>query len=195
MNAAGAPAVLRFTLDTSCVIHAVSKEAYGPEVEELVRLCGQGAGELWLTTAFDEDQENAGEARRAANLRWINERPFKGRIGQPLRCDFSVLDGRSIVIDQRTSDAVEAIEEILLSADFRRTSLSAGDSRIAERWRRRIKDVQHLGAHFFYRHDVFVTTDKDDMIKKRDKLRRQTGIVIENPSEAVLRARNALRQH
>lgn len=58
------------------------------------------------------------------------------------------------------------------------------------RWRKRIRDVQHLESHFFHGHDVFVTSDDDDMLKKRDELRRRTGIVIENPAEAVQRIRN-----
>jgi hypothetical protein len=192
MSPASAPAVLRFTLDTSCVIHAVSQQAYGPDVEKLAVLCGEGAGELWLTTAFDDDQESAGEVRLAANLRWIGERPVMGRIAQPMRLDYSPLDGPSILIDDRTADACRAIEEILLPPSLRGAALDANDGQLMGRWRRRIKDVQHLAAHFYYGHDVFVTSDHKDMIGKRDKLLRRTGIVIENPTEAVQRARNAL---
>jgi hypothetical protein len=62
------------------------------------------------------------------------------------------------------------------------------------RWRKRIRDVQHLASHFFDGHDVFVTSDNDDMINRRDELRRRTGIVIDTPVEAVLRIRNSRGQ-
>ena len=73
MSHPGTQAVLRLTLDTSCVIHAVAGQSYAADVEELANLCRQGRAEMWLRTAFDEDQENAGDARRAANLRWISQ--------------------------------------------------------------------------------------------------------------------------
>jgi hypothetical protein len=34
-------------------------------------------------------------------------------------------------------------------------------------------------------HDAFVTSDHDDMLKKRADLRARTGIVIVSPAEAV----------
>lgn len=183
---------IRFTLDTSCVIHAVSKQESGRDVEELVRLCAEGAGEAWLTTAFDEDQETAGEARRAANRQWITERPIAGWIGQPLRLNFSVLGGRSILIDARTEEACKAMEEVLLPPSIRGARLDAADAPQMDRWRKRVKDVQHLGAHVFYRHDVFVTTDVDDMLKKRDELFTRAGVLVEAPGKAACRARFAL---
>jgi len=193
MNCPAAPTVLRFTLDTSCVIHAVSEQRYAADVEELADLCGQGRGELWLTTAFDEDQERAGGKRRAVNLRWISERPVMGRLPQPLRADYSTLDGRSILIDDRTHDACRAIEEILLPPGLRVGGLDASNSQLMDRWRKRIRDVQHLAAHFYHGHDVFVTSD-DGMLKKRDELRRRTGILINNPAEAVLHIRKSMRE-
>lgn len=129
MNHTGAPAMLRFTLDTSCVIHAVAGQAYATDVEELASLCGQGRAELWLTTAFDKDQETAGDERRATSLRWISQRPFIGRIPQPLRLDYSTLDGRSILIDDRTAEAGKVIEEILLPPGLRPGALDASDRR------------------------------------------------------------------
>jgi hypothetical protein len=34
-------------------------------------------------------------------------------------------------------------------------------------------------------HDAFVTSDDDDMLKKRADLQARTGIVVVNPAEAV----------
>ena len=36
-----------------------------------------------------------------------------------------------------------------------------------DKWSRKINDVQHLSAHSMAAHDAFVTSDEDDMIKKR----------------------------
>jgi hypothetical protein len=188
MAGAAAP-VPRLTLDTSCIIHAESSQGHGAEVEELAERCRQGQAELWLTTAYDEDQATAGDERRAANLRWISERPVIGRIPQPLRLDYSPLDGRSVLVDDQTKDACAAIEEILLPPDLRAGAVNAGNPR----WRKRIRDVQHLASHFMHGHDVFVTTDDDDMIDKRDKLLRRTGIVVETPAEVLLRLQSRRR--
>ena len=59
MSDPGPPEVLRLTLDTNCVLDAVTGHPFGTGVEELARLCGQGGVELWLTTAWDQDQETA----------------------------------------------------------------------------------------------------------------------------------------
>jgi hypothetical protein len=195
MNHPGTHAVLRFTLDTSCVIHAVAGQAYAADVEELASLCRQGWAEMWLTRAFDEDQENAGDVRRAANLRWISQRSVMGQIPQPLGLDYGPLDDRSVLIDERTVDARQAIEEILLPLGLRVGALDPGDSQLMARWRKRIRDVQHLASHFFHGYDVFVTSDNDDMINRRDELRCRTGIVIDTPAEAVLRIRNSRGRH
>jgi hypothetical protein len=195
MNHPGTPAVLRLTLDTTCVIHAVAGQSYAADVEELAGLCRQGRAEMWLTTAFDDDQESAGDVRRAANLRWISQRPVMGQIAQPFRLDYRPLDcPRSVLVDEQTRDACQAIEEILLPPSLRVGALDAGDGQLMARWRKRIRDVQHLASHFFAGHDVFVTSDDDDMIKRRDELRRRTGMVIETPAEAVLRIRNSRGQ-
>lgn len=64
---------------------------------------------------------------------------------------------------------------------------------LRDRFRKRIRDVQHLASQFCHGHDVFVTSDDGDMIKKRDELRRRTGIGIDNPAEAVARTRKSIR--
>ena len=37
-------------------------------------------------------------------------------------------------------------------------------------------------------HDCFVTQDDDDIVKKRDRLESEAGIVVMTPPEAVTRA-------
>jgi hypothetical protein len=53
------------------------------------------------------------------------------------------------------------------------------------KWRRKVNDVQHLTAHLIAGHYAFVTSDDDDMLKKRADLQARTGIVVVNPAEAV----------
>jgi hypothetical protein len=178
---------LRFTLDTSCVIHAVANQRYASDVNELAERCRNGEAELWLTAAFHEDQATAGDGRRAANLRWIAGSPVITAISQPFRIENSPVDDRgSVLVDERTKDACGAIEAILLPG-YRRQTLDSGNEEQMRKWRKRIIDVQHLASHFMSGHDVFVTSDDDDMLRKRDRLWRRTGIVIESPNQAVKR--------
>ncbi len=51
--------------------------------------------------------------------------------------------------------------------------------------------MQHLTAHVMSGHDAFVTSDEDDMLRKRDRLREVTGIVVLDPDEAVRLARRS----
>lgn len=192
MNQADAPAVLRLTLDTNCVIHAVAGHPFGADVEDLVSLCQQGDAELWLTTAWDQDQEHAGDERRAANLRWISERPILGWVPQPLLLDYGAPLGRVALADERTAAAGQVIQEILLPPDLRPGAFDTSDPHLMARWRKRARDVQHLTSHVLHRHDLFVTSDGDDMVTKRDALLRRVGIVIETPAEAAQRIRDRI---
>lgn len=190
MTGTAAPAVLRFTLDTNCVLHAVSGHPFGAAVEDLVSQCAQGGAELWLTTAWDQDQEAAGDERRAANLRWISERPVIGWVAQPLLLNFGAPLGRVTLADERTADAARVIQEILLPPDLRGAALNLDDPQQLARWRKRSRDVVQLVSHVFHRHDVFVTSDGDDMIKRRAALLSRAGIVIDTPAEAARRIRD-----
>ena len=59
------------------------------------------------------------------------------------------------------------------------------DAALMAKWRRKVTDVHHLTGHLMAGHDAFVTSDHDDMIKKRADLRARTGIVVVSPAEAV----------
>ena len=50
---------------------------------------------------------------------------------------------------------------------------------------KKMNDVHHLTAHSMVGNDVFVTSDGDDMVKKRERLLVETGIVVKTPEEAV----------
>ena len=53
------------------------------------------------------------------------------------------------------------------------------------KWRQKVTDVHHLNRHMMAGHDAFVTSDHDDMLKKRADLRARIGIVVVSPAEAV----------
>jgi hypothetical protein len=170
--------VLRLTLDTSSVIHGAQAQRYGPEIDELVDLARQGQVGLWITTAFAVDQEHAPADKRQRNLAWLSERPLIGSVPGPFRFDYSGLDGPDGFVGGQHADADAALRDILFpSGSAPRAS------------RRKITDVQHLTAHLMAGHDAFVTSDQEDMLRRREVIRSRTGIVVVNPAEAVQKAR------
>jgi hypothetical protein len=173
------------TIDTNCVIHSVQAQQYGDEVDELVRLARLGVVDLSLTTAFDVDQERAGSANRALNLQWLSERPMIDRIPQPARWGYSDWGGGSVWAPDGIDEVSAEIERLVLSAKYRAGHLDVDDPDLMGRWRRKVTDVQHLLAHHMSGNDAFVTSDEDDMVKKRDALQAATGIVIYTLPQAV----------
>jgi hypothetical protein len=168
-----------FTLDTSCVIAAVKGEPAAPDIDELAELARSGQIHIVITSGFDVDQRGASDERRRANLEWLSRRPILAIPG-PFRWEMSYFDGPDVFIDGDTADVDDAISEIIVG-------VKPGDARS-----KRLQDVHHLTAHYMAKRDVFVTSDDDDMIKKRkrDRLRSEVGIVVVSPSEAVALARN-----
>ncbi len=77
------------------------------------------------------------------------------------------------------------IDEILLREVYRVGNLRADDEAFMAAWRRKANDVQQLVAHLIAGHDAFVTSDDDDMLKKRAELQARTGIVVVDPAQAV----------
>lgn len=72
--------MLRFALDTGCVIDAAQGGRYRAEIDQLVSLARAGEVGLWLTSAFDVDQARASDENYRANLRWLSERPLIQRV-------------------------------------------------------------------------------------------------------------------
>ena len=169
--------ILRFTLDTSCVIAAAQDQGYRDEVDKLVDLAKAGRVELWLTSAFTYDQSTARDDRRRTNLQWLSDRPLIGSVPGPFRLDLSPLGGSDVFASDEMGEADEKIKAILLPGE----PLPAGS--------RMIHDVHHLTAHLMAGHDAFITNDRD-MLKpgKRELLRSQVGITVLDPAEAVARA-------
>ncbi len=177
--------MLRFTLDTSSVIHGAQAQQYGPQIDELVELARKGQIGLWITTAFANDQERAPADKRQRNLAWLSERSWIGTVRGAFRLDYSRLGVDTVLLSDEQKATAMKIDEILLREVYRVGNLRADDEAFMAVWRRKANDVQQLVAHLIAGHDAFVTSDDDDMLKKRAELQARTGIVVVDPAQAV----------
>jgi hypothetical protein len=182
--------MLRLTLDTSSVIHAAQAQPYGPQIDELVALSRNGQVGLWITTAFGNDQERAPADKRQRNLAWLRDRPLIGTVPGGFRLDYSRLGIDTVLLSDEQAAIARALDEILLPEAYQVGRLQADDPAVMARWRREgADDIQHLVAHLIAGHDAFVTSDKKDMLKRRQVIQERTGIVVVDPAEAVQMAR------
>jgi hypothetical protein len=170
----------RLTLDTSCVIAAVKGEPAASDIEELVELARSGQIDIVITSGFEVDQRRASDERRRANLEWLSRAPILSVPG-PFRFDMSTFNGPDVLVDDDTAEVDKVISTIVLPKGLK-----------PENAGKRMQDVHHLTAHHMAKRDLFVTSDDDDMIKKRKRkrLRSEVGIVVLSPSEALALARN-----
>jgi hypothetical protein len=182
--------MLRFTLDTSGVIHGAQGQDHGLEIEELADLARDGQVRLWITTAFVMDQERAGVDKRERNLAWLSERPVIGTVAGPFRLNYSGLAMGHIIATEEQKVVAMTVDEILLPEQYRVGNLKSDDEAQMAKWHRKAGDPHHLMAHFMAGHDAFVTDD-DGILKKRDALREQTRIVVIDPPTAVQMVRAA----
>jgi hypothetical protein len=177
--------VWKLTLDTSCVIHAVQKQGHAAAVENLVGAARTGRLALFLTAAFTADLSRASAANRGANLAWLAEQPILRGVPGPFRLDYSRLDGRDVLIADEQAVVITRIENIVLPHRYQVGRVNDADPDFAAKRNRKMHDVQHLAAHYMAGHDAFVTSDEDDILKKRGRLRRETAIVALSLDEAV----------
>jgi hypothetical protein len=77
-----------------------------------------------------------------------------------------------------------ALREIL-PEELQRGRLDENDPAALARNRDKVTDVQHLTAHRMAGHDAFVTSDRRNMLRHQEAIRRRTGIVVLDPAEAV----------
>jgi hypothetical protein len=171
------------------VIHGAQAQRYGPQIDELVELARTGQVGLWITTAFGNDQERAPADKRQRNLGWLSDRPLIGTARGAFRLNYSRLGIDTVLPSKEQAAVAMTIDEILLPEAYRVGNLRADDEAFMAKWRRKANDVQHLVAHLMAGHDAFVTSDDDDMLKKKAELRARTGIVVVDPVEAVQMAR------
>jgi hypothetical protein len=181
------------TLDTNCVIYAAQQGQYLDELVELVSLAQASKLSLFLTGAFELDQETAGPDNKALNLEWLRERPVIRRVPQPFRFNFSPFNdpGHGFLAGQHAA-SLEKLERIILPADLRPGQFDpAQEPALQAKFRNKLADVQHLGGHLMSGNDYFITNDKRDMLKKRDRILAATSIRVVNPIEAVQIARGS----
>ena len=176
-----------FTLDTSCVIHAVQQQEHAAAVERLADAARGGQVTLWLTAAFSADMTRASSEHLQANLTWLAGQPILQTAPGPFRIDFdySYLDGPDVLVSDEQALVIDAVEDIVLSSEYRVGRLRTDDQELMARWSRRINDVQHLAAHHMAGHDAFVTSDHDDIVSKREQLWERARIRVYTPDEAV----------
>jgi len=153
--------MLKLTLDTNCIIAAVQGEPNAIHVDQLAELARAGLLTISVTSGFAVDQRTARPNFQQANLAYLARVPVV-RVPGPFRFDVSFLDGD----DKRIASIV----------------LGGGIPTVASK---KLNDVHHLTAHCMARNDVFVTSDGDDMVKKRERLWVEAGIVVKTPEEAV----------
>jgi hypothetical protein len=178
-------AVLRLTIDTSLVIHSVQGQHFAAEVDELVEFARAGLVDLSLTTAFEVDQERAMPVYRAQNLDWLSQHPMIARVLQVACWDYSDWGGGSAWGADDSERVNAELEKIVLRPQYQVGSVDVSDPAYMQKWRRAVTDVQHLLAHHASGNDAFVTSDDDDMVKKKDAIRMATGIVTYGVPEAV----------
>lgn len=177
--------VQTFTLDTGCIIAAVQQQKHAKDVERLTEAAREGKVTLWLTAAFAADQTRASSQNLRANAVWLATQPILQGTPGPFRLDYSRLDGPDVLVSDEQAAVIEAIEDIVLPAEYRVGQLRTDDERFMDKWSRRVNDVQHLAAHHMAGHDAFVTGDHDDIVKRRDELWERARILVHTPVEAV----------
>lgn len=83
------------------------------------------------------------------------------------RLDYSRLGIDSVLLSDEQAAIVRMLDEILLPKRYQVGNLRADDEASMAKWRRKANDVQHLTAHLIAGHDAFVTSNDDDLLKKR----------------------------
>lgn len=99
-----------FTLDTSCVVHAVQRQAQAPAVEALLDAARAGRVCLWLSAAFAADQSRASGEHLRANLDWLAGQPVNQGLPAPFRLDYSALDGPDVLVADDTAEVADIVE-------------------------------------------------------------------------------------
>jgi hypothetical protein len=166
--------MLKLTLDTNCIIAAAQGERDGVHVDQLAELARAGRIMISVTSGFAVDQRTARPEFHQANLAYLATMPVL-RVPGPFRFDMSFLNGEDVFIDEDTADLDKRLRGIILGGNV---PLVAS---------KKMNDVHHLTAHHMAGNDVFVTSDGDDMVKKkkRERLRVEAGIIVKTPEEAV----------
>ena len=162
--------MLKVTIDTNVLIDEKKAEM----VTRIEQLAEQGRINIAVTERVlaDTDQDED-EKRKAEHLKKFDHYP---KVGAIFRLDFSRLGSGDVLAGEEHVQVSQQIEKVLFG------KISADDKRAHNKR----ADVDHLGSHYFAKRDVFITQD-GGMLRKRNVLREQLGIVLETPQEFLSR--------
>jgi hypothetical protein len=178
--------MLRLTLDTCSVIDGAQAQPYGPQMAELWGLARDGRVRLWITEAFTVDQDarrrTSSSATGSGSASNRSSGPSRGRSGSATP-SWAGLTSSSTTT--KPSPSTPSCARSSCASDTQAANLQEDDAALMAKWRQKVTDVHHLTGHLMAGHDAFVTSDHDDMLKKRADLQARIGIVVVSPAEAV----------
>jgi hypothetical protein len=179
--------VLRFTLDTTCVIAMAKTESGNPPTEveaiaQLIDMARDGRVQLQLTAAYDRDFDRyRAPEGRSRQMEWLSNVPIiEQRASGLFVIGVSVLDGPDVIASDEEAATYDRIRSILdpgfdadLASDDPPASLA-----------KRTSDTDHLIAHWRSGATAFVTLDSATILVHERAL-QQCRLTVCWPSQAV----------
>jgi hypothetical protein len=162
----------RLLLDNGCLIAAQSAgERWHPACIALVEAGRSGRAHLMRSVTVEYDLETAGEPRRSERLAWLQANPFIERVPGPFMPGVTRIEWGDAYVGDEHRDPLARLHAIL--------------GKPPDSERRAHFDYHHACTAYLRNADALVTTDNDDLLKKRDAVRVAVGLVILDPEEAV----------
>jgi len=176
--------MIRFTLDTNCIIALENEEAAAPSLRRLVEAHRTGRADVAVVAqSASEKQRPAGYLKDYAEFKERLSVLGLGELSEVLPMatwDISFF-GRALWGDGPDGPMVKLAKAIhcalFPSAEYDPPSCPDGmsrnewlQSRPVRKWRNRLCDQQIVWAHIWAGREVLVTTDQDDLIKKAPRL-------------------------
>jgi predicted nucleic acid-binding protein len=172
--------ILTFLLDSGCLIAAQTPgEQFHAAAAKLIEAGAAGLVHLTTATSVEYDLEAADAERAELRRDWLAERPFIRRVPGPFILDISRLDWGDVLVDDADADTLGKVRDILVT-----TPPPGGPD---DRWRRNQIDYHHVAAASLAGADAIVTTDKKDLLRRREKIRDACRVDVIDPQEAVSR--------
>ena len=179
--------VLRFTLDTTCVIAMAKAESGNPPTEgeaiaQLIDMARAGRVELQLTAAYDRDFDRyRAPEGRSRQMEWLSNVPIlEERASGLFVIGVSVVDGPDVIASDEDAAMYDQIRSIL-DPDFN-GDLASDDS--PGSLAKRTSDADHLIAHWRSGATAFVTLDSSTILVHERALQQST-LCVCWPSKAV----------
>lgn len=169
--------IIEVTLDTNCIINAFDEGHQSAtsiaQIERLLDLSKLGKVDLAVTTRVLTDLRNDPNPDRSALIiQSATAIPVIGTVG---RWDVSTWGGGDIWVGQRETELIARIQAVLFP------SLSKS----GRHYSNKLNDIDHIAGHILSSRDVFVTDDARDILRKRETLLKEFGVVVMSPAECV----------